>query len=266
MQTKLSTSKLNKRLLLVAGSLTIVIASAPSASAFLNSNTVGNVLNQAQAISPGLQRAGVNIQPSLNRVNQYVQSANDYWTLISNFYQQLVAGNLLGILGSVRGITGALGIPDPLQVLDLSFANGQIAQDRANAANNQSVFGIASTVLGIEGQTMLRSGQQQSAILAAQSYELATQAQGFNVTQQIEQHNAMLLANMSQQMQKVSDLQTAELLQVSASNIALSNISTNLAYQKQRQEQEAQARLSSERQASSQIFIPGISLANDQTP
>lgn len=273
-------SKSRRKTLLIMGvSLTLVVVSASNASALVGAS---NNLNQARHISPVLNMAGVNIQPSINQANQYGQQASQYWSLISSFYNQLISGNIQGILGSIQGITGALGIPDPIQIRTDSVWNEQIpgtqatAQAKANTTDRTIATAIASTVLGQQGQTVIRNQQQHidttvqnTAAAAQQTVDAASYAQSRNVSQDILKDLSVQQAYISQQqagLAQINQLLSTQLtglqLQSAAGNLMLGNISGTLDQQELSQRLEQQATNLSEAQTVSQIYIPGINLAN----
>lgn len=266
-------------LLIIGGSFALVVVSASNASALLDTS---NILNQAQQISPILDKAGVNIQPAINQANHYVQDANQYLNQISSFYEQLIAGNIQGILGSIQGITGALGIPDPSQIRTQGVWNEQIpgtqatAQAKANTTDRAISMAIASTVLGQLGQTFIRNQQQQvdatvqnTAVAAQQTIDAASNAQSRNVSQDILKDLTVQQAYISQQqagLAQINQLLSTQLtglqLQSAAGNLMLGNISGTLDQQELSQRLEQQASNLSEAQTVSQIYIPGINLAH----
>lgn len=281
MEATNSQPKPKYRNLLIAGvSFSLIVLSVSSANAQLGLGTVGNILNKAQKVSPILKKAGLDIQPELNEANGYLRDANDYWNQISSFYYNISAGNLEGILGDIEGITGVLGIPDPFAVRTQGEWNEQIpgtmttAQHKANTADRAIALGIASTVLGQEGQTLIREQQQQvaetvqqSGLAAEQSASAAQQAQSRNVTQDILKDVAMQQGIMAQQQamltqvnQQMSGQLTSLQLQGAASNLLMSNISGTLDQEEVQRQQERQDNNLTEAQTASQIFIPGINL------
>lgn len=275
-------TKAKYRHLMIAGvSLGLIVISVSSASAQLGLGTVGNILNKAQKASPILKKTGLDIQPELSLANGYLQDANDYWNQISSFYYNISAGNLEGMLGDISGITGALGIPDPFAVRTQGEWNEQIpgtmttAQSKGNTADRAIALGVASTVLGQEGQTLIRSQQQQvaetvqqSALAAEQSGAAAQQAQSRNVTQDILKDVAVQQGIMAQQQamltqvnQQMSGQLTSLQLQGAASNLLMANISGTLDQQEVERQQQRQDNNLTEAQTAAQIFIPGINLS-----
>lgn len=260
----------------------MLVITISSASAQLGLNKASGILNRASGVTstlePVLGESGDEIQTTISKTSSYVWRAQQYWNQLSSFYYNLIGGNLEGILGDLQGITGALGIPDPFAIRTQGEWNEQIpgtmstAQAKANTTDRAIATGIASTVLGKDGQTVIREQQQQvaatvsqSATAAQQSAAAAQAAQTRNVTQDILKDVATQQAVMAQQQtvlaqinQQMSGQLTGLQLQGAASNLMLSNISSTLDQQELQRQQAQQARNLSEAQTTAQVFIPGI--------
>lgn len=278
--------KTRRRPLVITGiSLFLIIGSAKSANAILGLNKAGKILNSASkttnTLKPILGKDADKVQNSIDDATNYVSQTQQYLNQLSSFYYNIIGGNLEGILGDIQGITGALGIPDPFAIRTEAEWNEQVpgtmttAQAKANTTDRVIANAISSTVLGKDGQTVIREQQQQVAAVvqqsaqAAQSSSAAAQAaQSRNVTQDILKDVATQQAVMAQQQvalaqinQQMSGQLTGLQLQGAVGNLMLSNISGTLDQQEMQRIQAQQASNLSEAQTTAQIFIPGIKFA-----
>lgn len=279
--------KTRRRPLVIAGAslaLSLVFVSSVNAQSSLKkaSNVLNRASNVTSKLKPVLGSSGTEIQSTISEANSYVSQAQQYWNQLSSFYYNLIGGNLEGILGDIQGITGALGIPDPFAIRTSGAWDEKIpgtmstAQAKANTTDRAIADGIASTILGKSGQTVIREQQQQiaysveqSASKAQQSAVIAQSTQSRNVTQDILKDAAIQQALMAQQQadlvqvnQQMSGQLTGLQLQGAAHNLMLSNISGTLDQQELQRQQAQQANNLSEAQTMAQVFIPGISFSN----
>lgn len=279
-QSKLKTRR--RTLLITGASLSLLVMTISSVSAQKVLKKASGILNQASGITstlePMLGSSTNESKTTISEAGSYVWQAQQYYNQLADFYYNLISGNLSGILGDLQEITGALGIPDPFAIRTQGEWSEQIpgtmatAQAKTNTTDRVIATGIASIVLGKDGQTAIREQQQQvaavvqqSATSARQSGVAAQSAQSRNVTQDILKDVAFQQAFMAQQLtalaqidQNTSGQLTGLQLQGAATNLMLSDISGTLDSQQMQRQQEQQARNLSEAQATAQVFIPGI--------
>lgn len=273
-------------LVIASASLALALVFVSSVNAQSSLKKASNVLNRASNLTsklkPVLGSSGNEIQSTISEASNHLWQAQQYWNQLSSFYYNLIGGNLEGILGDLQGITGALGIPDPFAIRTSGAWDEQIpgtmstAQAKANTIDRAIASSIASTILGKDGQSVIREQQQQiatvveqSAYKAQQSAVTASWTQSRNVTQDILKDVAIQQALMAQQQsslvqvnQQMSGQLTGLQLQGAAHNLMLSNISGTLDQQELQHQQQQQANNLSQAQTMAQVFIPGISFSN----
>ena len=279
----LTKSKFKKSTILTAISVSVLLISVSSVSAQKSLKKASVLLDTAGRATwnllPLLGEPRDEIQAGINRASDYALQAQLYTDQLSSFYYNLIAGNLVGIVGDLQAISGALGIPDPFAVRSQSEWDEQIPSGtfstvgaKANTTDRAIVSGIARLVLGKDGQSIAGQQQQQlativqqSATQAGQSATSAQQAQGRNITQDILKDVAQQQAITAQQQtaqaqisQQMSGQLTGLQLQGAASNVMLSDISGTLDFQQSQRQVSRQAENLSEAQTAAQIFIPGI--------
>lgn len=275
-QLKKATCSLSRRTkvaLITSGSIAIIVGTNTAASAF-GLGGIGNLLSNVQRIAAPVaplieKHAGVPVGDYLNKADNYLQQANQYWNQISGFYQAIVSKNLTGILGNTALVLGQLGIPDPQGIRSQALEKAktpdevQKGQEMAEAANRAIANGIASTVLGQEGQALLKAQQVGVAGAVSQNGQIAGAVQKMTVTQDIQKAIATQQANQTSIAGRMSDQLASLQLQGAASNLMLSDIGGTLTQELFDARRERDNASLSKSMLGSQIYLPSYNLAGD---
>lgn len=258
----------------VGGSLGMTIV-AGSAIAL----DLGGIQNTVNQVGGALGAAGVPVQGTVNQINGTLSEINQYVQQLQSLYSLIASGNLRGLLGSLDGVIGELGLPDPEATQDAVWSE-QIGNTPNNAAStggsptsagsifnrtniNQSVNrgiaqGITASVLSKAGQEKLMNQQTAIAQYIQRSGQMATEAQSKTVTQDV-------LKNVSQQQAITAQIQghlSTQLTQLeigqAATNLQLGSIDSGVGQLNQTQQSEQTRQVAVLGQAGSMIYIPGL--------
>ncbi|GAP99615.1 hypothetical protein [Leptolyngbya sp. NIES-2104] len=257
----------------VGGSLGITIVAGSVIA--LDLRGIQNTVNQ---VGGTLGTAGVPVQGTVNQINGTLSEINQYLQQLQSLYSLIASGNLRGLLGSLDGVIGELGLPDPEATQDAVWSEqiGNTPNDAAsrgsatsagsilNRSNiNQSVNrgiaqGITASVLSKAGQEKLMNQQTAIAQYIQRSGQVATEAQSKTVTQDV-------LKNVSQQQAITAQIQghlSTQLTQLeigqAATNLQLSSIDSGVGQLNQTQQSEQTRQAAVLGQAGSMIYIPGL--------
>lgn len=256
----------------------ITISIAASSAIALDLSGVQSTVNQ---VGSALGSVGLPVEGTVNGINNTLGEINYYFQQLQQLYSLISSGNLRGLLGSLDGVLGELGIPDPdatqnaVWSEEIGNSNGNttgeqpnsttaissssgIRSDVAQSVNRSIAQSITASVLSKAGQQKLMAGQQEITGYVRQSEQLATDAQSKTVTQDV-------LKNLTQQQKLEAQLQghlSTQLTQLevgqAATNLQLTNIDSGVGQLNQTQQSELERQTAAIAQSGSNIYIPGL--------
>ncbi|BAS60094.1 hypothetical protein NIES2135_67370 (plasmid) [Leptolyngbya boryana NIES-2135] len=259
----------------VGGSLGITIATGSAIALDL-----GGVQNTVNQVGGDLGAAGVPVQGTVNQINGTLSEINQYLQQLQSLYSLIASGNLRGLLGSLDGVLGELGLPDPEATQDAVWSErvGDMPGSTTTASGSnptssgsirdlgsitQSVNrgiaqAITASVLSKAGQEKLMAQQSAIAQYIQRSGQMATEAQSKTVTQDV-------LKSVSQQQAISAQLEghlSTQLTQLeigqAATNLQLGSIDSGVGQLNQTQQSEQARQAAVLGQAGSMVYIPGL--------
>lgn len=239
---------------------------------------LSGVQSTVNRVGGALGSAGLPVQGTVTDINNTLGEINQYFQQLQWLYSLISSGNLRGLLGSLDGVIGELGIPDPDATQDAvwseqignsngnpatggqpnSTASAGIRSDVAQSVNRNIAQSITASVLSKAGQQKLIQGQQEITGYIRQSEQLATDAQSKTVTQDV-------IKNLTQQQKLEAQLQghlSTQLTQLevgqAATNLQLTSIDSGVGQLNQIQQSEFERQTAAIAQSGSNIYIPGL--------
>ncbi|MGG6265454.1 hypothetical protein ACQ4M3_05550 [Leptolyngbya sp. AN03gr2] len=240
---------------------------------------LGDVQSTVNRVGGALGSAGLPVQGTVTDINNTLGEINQYFQQLQELYSLISSGNLRGLLGSLDGVIGELGIPDPDATQNAVWSeqigntNGNpttggqpnstassssVRPDVAQSVNRNIAQSITASVLSKAGQQKLIQGQQEITGYIRQSEQLATDAQSKTVTQDV-------IKNLTQQQKLEAQLQghlSTQLTQLevgqAATNLQLTSIDSGVGQLNQTQQSELERQTAAIAQSGSNIYIPGL--------
>jgi hypothetical protein len=241
---------------------------------------LSGVQSTVNRVGGALGSVGLPVQGTVNEINSTLGEINQYFQQLQQLYSLISSGNLSGLLSSLDGVLGELGIPDPDATQNavwseqIGNSNGStitgeppnsatasssgVRSDVAQSVNRNIAQSITASVLSKAGQQKLMGGQQAIAGYVRQSEQLATDAQSKTVTQDV-------LKNLTQQQKLEAQLQghlSTQLTELevgqAATNLQLTSIDSGVGQLNQTQQSELDRQTAAIAQSGSSIYIPGL--------
>lgn len=290
MKVKIGKHKIAKLSLVFVGSVSILLAGDYAARAGIFDDiggflgNVGGYVDGANEISDwytSLTGEDLSeVETAIGQISGYLSDARDYLDKAEFLEAAIKSGNPAAIYMGMREIAGELGIPDPFRLRQKIEANTEAegtkgdpstAQANANVMDRFVVGGLSASVLGQEGQAVIKTQQKQQEAISKQSNKvneglkkLAAKTQKKNISQDILKDIVPGIALIGQQQglqleidRQMSSQLTAITIQQAGSNLLLKGIGSTLDSEQLLKNLERDERNLLEQQTSAQIYIPG---------